>query len=77
MMGIVLQWRRWKRVGQTNHLDMDIPLYINIGVGFLLVNIGNLVACVCAWCERSAIMLYWYKTAGLIGGYNPHRQHKT
>ena len=68
-MGIVLQWRRYKRVKETSHYETDIPLYINIGLGFFLVSIGNIVACVCAWCEHSPIMLYWYKRAGLIGGY--------
>jgi len=69
-MGIVLQWRREKYVG-NNRYETTIPLYINIGWGFLLVSIGNIVACICAWCERSPIMFYWYKRAGLFGGYKP------
>lgn len=69
-MGIVLQWRRYKQMNKAE-FTTNIPLYINIEWGFLLISVGNIVACVCAWCERSPLMLYWYKKAGLIGGYKP------
>lgn len=69
-MGIVLQRIRFKQSTQNrNELETSILVYINIGVGFFHVRIGRIVVSICAWCERHPIMLYWYKRAGLIGGY--------